>query len=182
MLIKIVTRNIDLADSTKETIKERLEDKLSKFFKDDVTATVTINGQKNNLKTVEVSIPFDLAMLRGEESSESITKAINLVVEKLERQIRKQKTKLSRRNHSSSLKIEELMGTLGSVIPEIEEEENKIVKRKKFEVRMMYSDEAILEIELIGHNFFVFRNADTEKVNVLYKRKDGNYGLIEPEF
>ncbi|MBE6055430.1 sigma 54 modulation/S30EA ribosomal C-terminal domain-containing protein, partial [Clostridium sp.] len=102
---------------------------------------------------------------------------IDMVIDKLERQIRKQKTKLQRKIHDGSLRFQ--------YIPDYESGENKetqIVKTKKFAMKPMSSEEAVLQMELLVHNFFVYQNADTEEVNVIYRRKDGNYGLIEPEF
>jgi putative sigma-54 modulation protein len=104
-------------------------------------------------------------------------KSLDLVEDKLERQIRKQKTRLSRK-HGGSLRF----GELGSVEDNTAEEEHgKLVKVKKFGIKPMNSEEAILQMDLIGHNFFVYEDADSGKVNVIYKRKDGDYGLLEPE-
>ena len=105
-------------------------------------------------------------------------KSLDLVEEKLERQIRKQKTRLARRNNGS-FKFAELNDPASKIN---EEDEGKLVKVKKFGVKPMNSEEAILQMDLLGHNFFVFQDADTSKVNVVYKRKDGDYGLLEPEF
>jgi putative sigma-54 modulation protein len=103
--------------------------------------------------------------------------SIDLVLDKLEKQIRKQKTKLLKRNNSESLRFQFIPDDKGE-----DEEEHKIVRTKKFAMKPMSSEEAVLEMELLGHNFFVYRDAENGEVNVVYKRRDGNYGLIEPEF
>ena len=105
-------------------------------------------------------------------------KSLDLVEDKLERQIRKQKTRLSRK-HSGSLRF----GEINNIdLKSEEEEEGKLVRVKKFGVKPMNSEEAILQMDLLGHNFFVYQDADSSKVNVIYKRKDGDYGLLEPDF
>lgn len=103
--------------------------------------------------------------------------SIDLVVDKLERQIRKQKTKLLRRNNSESLRFQCIPDEL-----EKDKQEQKIVRTKKFAIKPMSSEEAVLQMELLGHSFFVYQDAENGEVNVVYKRRDGNYGLIEPEF
>jgi putative sigma-54 modulation protein len=137
----------------------------------------TLSVTKNR-HVIEVTIPFGGAFLRAEEATDDMYTSIDAVVDKMERQIRKQKTKLERRNYSDSLKY--------AVIPDINDEERekeaKIVKTKRFAIKPMSAEEAVLQMELIGHNFFVFQDADSSVVNVVYKRKDGDYGLIEPEF
>lgn len=131
--------------------------------------------QKNRHK-VEVVIPFNGVLLRAEEITDDMYKSIDRVEEKLERQIRKQKTKLSKRINNQ-LKFSEIATDNFD-----EDYEGELVKTKKFAVKPMNVDEAILQMELIGHNFFVYKDADTNNVSVLYKRKDGNYGLLEPEY
>ncbi|STA91436.1 SSU ribosomal protein S30P [Clostridium cochlearium] len=156
---------------------EKKLEKLDKYFKPDIEAQVTLSVEKNR-QIIEVTIPFNGVILRGEEANEDMYASIDLVIDKLERQIRKQKTKLQKRMHGDSLRFQ--------FIPDYEgdksKEESKIVKTKRFAMKPMSSEEAVLQMELIGHNFFVFENGDTGEVNVIYKRKDGNYGLIEPEF
>ena len=139
-------------------------------------AKATLSIQKNR-QIIEVTIPFNGVILRGEESTSDMYKSLDLVEDKLERQIRKQKTRLSRK-HDGSVRF----GEIGdSDIKSVEEDEGQLVRVKKFGVKPMNSEEAILQMDLLGHNFFVFQDADTNKVNVLYKRKDGDYGLLEPE-
>lgn len=174
MKIVISGKNIEVTNALKETVEKKLG-KLEKFFHKDVLANVTLSVQKNR-QIIEVNIPFAGAILRAEEWSIDLYQAIDDVVELLERQIRKHKTKLERRKHSGeTIRFEN--------VTEIEEEfKPKLVKTKRFAIKPMDEEEAILQMELLRHDFFVFRNSDTEEVNVIYKRKDGNYGLIEPTF
>ena len=133
--------------------------------------------QKNN-QIFEVTIPFNGVILRCEETTEDMYKSIDLVEAKLERQIRKQRTKLQRRNNDSLrfTNFEPL------TVEENEEKDGEIVKVKRFNIKPMSPEEAMLQMELIEHNFFVYRDADSNNVNVIYKRKDGNYGLLEPDY
>ena len=118
-------------------------------------------------------------ILRGEEETMDMYTSIDNVVDKLERQVRKYKTRMNRK--IKNLSIKDLAPETNTVAVKEEVDEPKVVKTKRFAVKPMHVDEAILQMELLGHNFFVFLDANTEEVNVLYKRKDGNYGLIEPD-
>ena len=176
MKVTVIAKNIELTQALKEIVQKKIS-KLEKYFEVEVEAKATLSVQKSR-QIIEVTIPFNGAILRGEESTEDMYKSIDLVEDKLERQIRKQKTRLSRRNNGS-LKFAAINdGRLDS----IEEDEGSLVKVKKFGVKPMNSEEAILQMDLLGHNFFVYQDAESSKINVVYKRKDGNYGLLEPEF
>lgn len=176
MKIIIKGKNISITDSLKNAVNKKLS-KLDKYFNPNVEAQVTLSVQKKN-QIVEVTIPFNGVILRGEESNNDMYTSIDLVVDKLEGQIRKQKTKLLKRKRSAdSLKFQ--------FIPDqndTEDEEHKIVRTKRFAVKPMSPEEAVLQMELLGHNFFVYQEARSGEVNVVYRRKDGDYGLIEPEF
>ncbi|AKN33324.1 hypothetical protein Ccar_21850 [Clostridium carboxidivorans P7] len=175
MRITVSGKNIEVTSALRNTVERKLS-KLEKYFNPDVEVYATLSVQKNR-QIVEVTIPFNGIILRGEEENDDMYASIDLVVDKLEGQIRKQKTKLQRRTHSDSLKFQ--------FIPDLEpkdKEESKIVKTKRFAIKPMSSEEAVLQMELLGHNFFVYKDAENGEVNVVYKRKDGNYGLIEPEF
>ncbi|KAJ48755.1 putative sigma-54 modulation protein [Clostridium tetanomorphum] len=175
MRITVAGKNIEITNALRGVVEKKLE-KLDKYFNPDVEAHATLSVQKNR-QIIEVTIPFNGVILRGEEVNEDMYASIDLVVDKIERQIRKQKTKLQKRNHGDSLKFQ--------FIPDNDEKEllePRIVKTKKFAVKPMSDEEAVLQMELLGHNFFVYESADSGEVNVVYKRKDGNYGLIEPEF
>lgn len=164
-----------VTDAIKNYTMEKL-DRLNKYFTDeDMTANV-LTRVRGNKQIVEVTIPTDKFILRSEESHDDLYAAIDLVSDKLERQIRKNKTKLKKQNKVNN-KYEYL--NFDYEIKDNEEENNKIVKRKKFDTKPMDEEEAILEMELLGHNFFVYKDMHTDKVNILYKRDDGNYGIIE---
>ncbi|SHJ76261.1 putative sigma-54 modulation protein [Hathewaya proteolytica DSM 3090] len=174
MKIKLVGKNIEITEGLREAVDKKLC-KLDKYFKEEVAATVAMEVQKG-IHKVEVTIPFSGGMLRSEEANDDMYKSIDLIIDKLERQIRKQKTKLQRKLHSEFLDF--------GAIPEYSsqgEEESKIVRTKRFAMKPMMAEEAVLQMELLGHNFFVYMDADSSEVNVVYKRKDGHYGLIEPD-
>ena len=163
-----------VTDSIKEYVENKL-DKLNKYFtEDDLTANV-LTKIRGNKQIVEVTIPTDKFILRSEEANDDLYAAIDLVSDKLERQIRKNKTKLNKQNKVNN-KYEYF--NFDFEIEQDEEEDNKIVKRKKIDTKPMDEEEAILEMELLGHNFFVYRDMHTNDVCVIYKRNDGNYGLI----
>lgn len=153
--------------------------RLNKYFKDgEINANVLLKVRGNSQK-IEVTIPTDRFILRSEEEDKDLYAAIDLVTDKLERQIRKNKTRLNKQNIDNKYRQFNFDYEL------LEEEESSdnelIVKRKKLEMKPMDEEEAILEMNLLGHEFFVYKDMHTNGVNVLYKRKDGNYGLIETE-
>lgn len=176
MKVTVIAKNIELTDALKEIVQKKIS-KLEKYFEANVEARAKLSVQKNT-HIIEVTIPFNGIILRGEEATSDMYKSLDLVEDKLERQIRKQKTRLSRK-HSESLRF----GEINNIeLKQSEEEEGKLVKVKKFGVKPMNSEEAILQMDLLGHNFFVYQDADSNKVNVIYKRRDGDYGLLEPDF
>lgn len=151
--------------------------RLDKYFKqDDIEANVLLKVRGNS-QIIEVTIPTSKFILRSEEESNDLYAAIDLVADKLERQIRKNKTRLNKQNIDN--KFKEL--NFDYVIDSTEEssEDEIIVKRKTIEMKPMDEEEAILEMNLLGHAFFVYKDMHTNQICVLYKRKDGNYGLIE---
>ena len=160
-----------------EAIKDYTETKLGKlekYFKDDDITANVLTRVRGNSQIVEVTIPTDKFILRSEEENDDLYAAIDLVTDKLERQIRKNKTRLNRNIKDS---VKEF--NFDFDIKEEEESKEKIVKRKNIEMKPMDEEEAILEMELLGHSFFVYKDMDTKNICVLYKRKDGDYGLIE---
>ena len=175
MKVTVIAKNIELTQALKEIVQKKIS-KLEKYFEVEVEAKATLSVQKNR-QIIEVTIPFNGAILRSEESTDDMYKSIDLVEDKLERQIRKQKTRLSRKNNGS-LKFAALND---SKVESNEDDEGSLVKVKKFGVKPMDSEEAILQMDLLGHNFFVYQDSESSKVNVVYKRIDGNYGLLEPE-
>ncbi len=176
MNLKHIGKNYNVSDNLKEIAEKKLG-RLDKYFNEDVEAKVTYSQQKNQRK-VEVTIFLSGAVLRAEESTADMYTSIDRVVDSLVSQIRKHKTKLQKRYHSGeTIRFEN--------IPEVEEAEEdapKIVKVKTFGVKPMSVEEAILQMELVGHNFYVFLDGETDLVKVVYKRKDGDYGLLEPAF
>ena len=174
MRVTVIGKNIDVTPALKEVVERKIS-KLDRYFEPDVAARATLTVQKNS-QIFEVTIPSNGVILRCEESTDDMYKSIDLVQAKLERQIRKQRTKLQRRKNESLR-----FSNFDEVISE-EDDQGEIVKVKKFNIKPMSTEEAILQMELVAHNFFVFKDSDTDNVNVVYKRKDGNYGLLEPDY
>ena len=162
-----------ITDAIRDYTKEKLG-KLDKYFKDDDITANVLAKVRGNSQIVEVTIPTSKFILRSEEEHDDLYAAIDLVTDKLERQIRKNKTRLNRNVKES---VKEF--NFDYELPVEEEAKETVVKRKKLEMKPMSEEEAVLEMELLGHNFFVYKDMDTNSVNVLYKRKDGDYGLIE---
>lgn len=177
MNLILSAKNILLTDGLKTAVEKRIS-KLGKYFNGDVDVHVTLSVEKTR-HIIEVTIPFNGIILRGEEVSQDMYTSIDDVVNKIERQIRKQKTRLKRRIHDDTLKF-----TAATLFEEDDEkvDDGKLVRNKRFNLKPMNQEEAILQMELLGHDFFVYKNDITLETNVVYKRKDGNYGAIEPEF
>ena len=176
MRIKITGRNIDLTEGLKSAVEEKLN-KLERYFTPDTDAYVTLSVEKERQK-VEVTIPMKGNIIRSEQVSNDMYVSIDLVEEVIERQLKKYRTKLvtKQQNVTSVFKQEFLEEQ------SVEDEEIKINRVKKFDMKPMYPEDACVQMELLGHDFFVFVNAETEDVNVVYKRKGNTYGLIEPEY
>jgi len=174
MNINVRGKNFQITPALKDHVERRIG-KLGRFFDTDQEAQVTLTVEKDRHK-VEVTMPLNGYLLRGEEETGDMYASIDLVIDKLEKQVEKYKTRVSRKIRDASIRE---MPPLSEIA---EEEEPQLVRTKRFALKPMPVEEAIMQMNLIGHSFFVFSNADTEEVNVVYKRKDGNYGLIEPEF
>ena len=162
-----------ITDAIRDYTEEKLG-KLDKYFKDDNVTANVLAKVRGNSQIVEVTIPTSKFILRSEEEHDDLYAAIDLVTDKLERQIRKNKTRLNRNVKES---VKEF--NFDYELPMEEEAKETVVKRKKLEMKPMSEEEAVLEMELLGHSFFVYKDMDTDSINVLYKRKDGDYGLIE---
>ena len=175
MRFTITGRNIEVTQGLREAVEDKLG-KLDRFFAPATEAVVRLSVQKD-IQKIEVTIPVKGHIIRAEESSSDMYVSIDLVEEILERQLKKYKNKLIDKKQSAHSFSEAFLQEDASA-----EEEIQIVKSKKFAVKPMDPEEACVQMELLGHNFYVFLNADTEEVNVVYKRKGGTYGLIEPEF
>ena len=174
MRIEIRGDKLKITDSIKSQIEEKLG-KLDQYFNqpEEIKAYVVVRV-KNNEQIIEVTIPTPKFTLRSETAHEDLYAAINLSVDKLERQIRKNKTKLKKK-FKDALRYE-MMEDIEEQEPE---EESLISKRKTIDLKPMDEEEAILQMELLGHDFFIFKNVDTENISVVYKRKDGRYGIID---
>lgn len=163
-----------ITDSIKEYIETKFG-KLDKYFKEPNLFANVLVKVRGKSQIIEVTIHTDKFILRSEEEHEDLYAAIDLVTDKLERQIRKNKTKLKKQNINNKFKE----FNLDYEVKDEEEENNKIVKRKTINMKPMDEEEAILEMELLSHEFFVYKDRNLDEVCVLYKRKDGNYGIIE---
>ena len=175
MKITITGRNLSLTDGLKNGVEKKLG-KLDKFFQAETPCNVTLSTQKD-MQKIEVTIPVKGSVIRAEEATEDMYQSIDLVVDVLERQIRKYKNKLIQRHQAGSDFSSEFIDEK----PSQDEEEIKIVRTKHIDLKPMTAEEACLQMELLGHSFFVFQDGNTGKVNVDYKRKANSYGLIEPE-
>lgn len=171
----IVGRNIEVTPGLRAAVEEKIG-KLDKYFNPDTEVHVTLSVEKDRQK-IEVTIPVKGSIIRSEQVSNDMYVSIDLVEEVIERQLKKYRTKLvtKQQNASAVFKQEFLDGAAD------EDEEIKIIRTKKFSMKPMYPEDACVQMELLGHDFFVFINAETEDVNVVYKRKGNTYGLIEPE-
>ncbi len=179
MKISIRGDKIKVTDSMNNYVTEKLK-KIDKYLDnpDEVKANVVVKIEKTGQK-VEITIPLKTFILRAEETGEDIYAAVDVITDKIERQIRKNKTKLA----SQAKKTRDVKGFAFSSIEEIkdDEEDNKIVKRKKIGVKPMSEEEAILQMELVDHDFYLFMDEETMKPKLVYKRKDDQYGIIETE-
>ena len=177
MRYTITGRNIEITDGLKKAVEEKLH-KLGKYFTEDTEAKITLSVQKEAHK-IEVTIPTKQGLIRAEEVSEDMYVSIDKVEDIIERQIKKFKNKLVDRKQSGVSFSELFINEEDSDVEE--EDEIKIVKTKRFSIKPMDPEEACLQMELLAHDFYVFRNAISDEICVVYKRKDGKYGIIEQE-
>ena len=170
-------QKLEVTESIKSYIEEKIG-KLDKYFEnsEELTATVVVRVRGKE-QIVEVTIPSKKIILRAEESNEDLYASIDLVSDKLERQIRKNKTKI--RSKKSKVNYESFI--VDFEVEKEEENENLIVKRKELDTKPMSEEEAVLQMDLLGHNFYMFRNIKTDEISIVYKRKNGGYGMIEHE-
>ena len=178
MELKIRGDKIKITQSMKDYIEEKLS-KLDKYLEksNDVCANVMVKVRGHEQK-VEITIPLKSFILRSEEIQEDFYAAVDKTIDKLERQIRKNKTSLMAKHEKASFDF-----NFDSIVVEKKEEkdQNKVVKRKVIEVKPMSEEEAIIQMELLGHEFFMYKDSETMEAAVVYKRKDGNYGVLEAE-
>lgn len=172
MRINIRAKDFEVTDSIKSYIEEK-SSKLNKYIsKEDMELNVLLSGNKNTNYSVEFTLNTGNLYIRAEEKNADLYAGIDLSIDKIERQIIKNKTKLSKRREEIFIYEE---------IEELKSNEKSIVKRKKIELIPMNEEEAILQMELLGHDFFIFKDAESMDIKVLYKRKDENYGLIQED-
>jgi putative sigma-54 modulation protein len=194
MQVIVTGRNIELTDALKSYLLDKLQ-RSQKHFDSDLAVNALLSVAKNpsvaESQTAEVTVKLNGSMIRGEESTANMYASIDLVADKIERQLRKYKTRyyhkgnksISPRNGITLLDVESQTDTDFEVSrePEADEHKPKIVRSKRFPLKPMKPDEACKHMDLLGHDFFMFINSDTDQVNTVYHRRDGNYGLIEPE-
>jgi putative sigma-54 modulation protein len=175
MNINVRGKQFKVTDALKEYAEKRVS-KLGKFSDDFTDVQVTLSVEKERQR-VEVTAPLNGFILRGEEETDDMYSSIDLVMDKLERQmekyrkrIGKKRVKVAKEEPNFLLETDEVM------------DKDRIVKSKRFPAKLMSVDEAVMQMNLIGHTFFVFMNSDTEQMNVVYRRKHGGYGLLEPEY
>ena len=172
MKINIVNLKGEKDKKANEYILKRM-DRIEKYFNDDISAKIVtkLEGKK---KKIEVTIPCKNFIIRSEEARDTLEEAIDIVVDKIERQIRKNKTRMQKKFDKNKIVDISL-----DKIEEDEEEKTAIIKRKVIDTKPMNEEEAILQMNLLNHDFFIFKNVDTNSISIVYKRKDGNYGLID---
>ena len=177
MKITYTARKVNLRDNFKERVEKKLS-KFKKIFSEDAVANVVVTLEKNR-QTVEITIRDNRMVYRAESTQPEMNDALDRVIDILMRQIRKNKTRLEKRIKSGGG-----LDALTAELPEQEaqepEDEYKVVRKKHILVKPISVDEAILEMNMVSHDFFMFINAETDEVNVVYKREDGNYGVLEP--
>lgn len=175
MNVKIIGRKVTLRDNFKTLVSKKLS-RFERIFDEDADATVTVTLERNR-QTVEVTIQQRGMIYRAEATGFEMNDALDQVMQALGRQIRKNKSRLDKQIHSAAL--DDYIAQ-ESLAPE-EDETFEVVRTKHFAVKPMSVEEAILQMNLLGHQFFMFRNTENEEINVVYRRKDGNYGLLEPD-
>ncbi len=174
MNVTISGKNIDVTPGLKTAVLEKLG-KLEKYFTPETTIQVTLSVEKERQK-IEVTIPVKGSIIRSEQVSNDMYVSIDLVEEVIERQLRKYKNKIVDKHQAGGNFQKEYMEN-----DYLENEDIEIIRTKKFDMKPMYPEDACLQMELLGHSFFVFCNAETEQINVVYKRKGNTYGLLEPD-
>jgi len=171
--------NIEVTDAIRNYIEGKLS-KLERYFANvpDANAYVKVKTYQDSRSKIEVTIPLKNVTLRAEERHNDLYAAVDLIVEKLERQVRKHKTKVNRKFRQKGIEQD-----VFPVFPEIEKEEEEpeieIIRSKQFDLKPMDSEEAVLQMNMLGHDFYIFNDAETNGTNIVYRRKDGKYGLIE---
>ena len=175
MRITISGKNIDITEGLRSAVEEKLS-RLEKYFTPETIVNVTLSVTKKRFQKIEVTIPVKGHIIRAEQESDDMYVTIDLVEEVIEAQLKKYRQKLvSQHQNAESFKREFIESATE------DDEEVQIIRSKRFGMKPMFPEDACVQMELLGHAFYVFRNAESDEVNVVYKRKDGHYGLIEPE-
>ena len=175
MNLVISGRNIDITEGLRSAVEDKIG-KLERYFNASTEVHVTLSTEKSRQK-IEVTIPMKGSIIRAEQTSSDMYVAIDLVEEIIERQLRKYKNKLIDKEQAAAQLSKDFLEE-----DAYDDEEIEIIRTKRFAMKPMDPEEACVQMELLGHNFFVFRNGETDEVNVVYKRKGNTYGLIEPDF
>lgn len=172
--------NISVTDAIRNYIEDKLS-KLERYFTNvpDTNAHVKIKTYQDGKSKVEVTIPLKNVTLRAEERHEDLYAGVDLIVEKLERQVRKHKTKVNRKFREKGIEKEVFPSLPEADVSEEKEDDIEIIRSKQFDLKPMDAEEAVLQMNLLGHDFYIFNDAETNDTNIVYKRKDGKYGLIE---
>ena len=177
MKYNITGRNLDVTDDLRSYVEKKFS-KLSNYFSDETELFVTLSKTRGDEK-VEVTIPMKGTTVHAEETSQDMYASIDMLEEIVERQLRRNRKKLIER-YQNAPSFSEFF-TEDASDEDVEEETTRIVRSKRFAIKPMDPEEACFQMDMLGHSFYVFYNAETDLVSVVYKRKDGNYGLIEPE-
>ncbi|HHY45705.1 MAG TPA: ribosome-associated translation inhibitor RaiA [Firmicutes bacterium] len=172
-------KNLDLTPALKAYAEKKVR-KIQKFFENEIVGAQVVFGVEKGLHTVDITVQVNGLLLKGEETTGDMYASIDSAVDNIERQIRKYKTRINRKLRQLGTRLVDAAFAHGDEEEDLAEPQ--IVKTKRFAIKPMSVEEAIMQMDLLGHDFFVFSNAETEEVNVVYRRRDGNYGLIEPEF
>ncbi|GGA67236.1 ribosome hibernation-promoting factor, HPF/YfiA family [Ornithinibacillus halotolerans] len=181
MKFNIRGENLKVTEAIRDYVEKKIS-KLEKYFENPLTSDVHVNlSVYNDKQRIEVTIPMTSLLLRAEVEHADLYAAIDLVVDKLERQIRKYKTKVNRKSRQNGIPKVVPLADLADQTDDIESDDIEIVRTKRFDLKPMDSEEAVLQMDMLGHAFYVFQNAVSGDTNVVYRRKDGKYGLIEPK-
>ena len=172
MNVTVNAKKMQINQSFTEYAQERLDAKLDKFFGDEAEAKLMLTERKGNIE-LELTVRYNQMLFRAEQTAVDKTDALDAAIDKIIRQIRKNKTRLEKRLKDSAFK-QEFQDT-------VEEADISVIRTKKFKLRPMTSEEAILQMNMLGHDFFMFRNAATGEINVVYKRDDEGYAVLEPD-
>ncbi|TDM03677.1 ribosome hibernation-promoting factor, HPF/YfiA family [Macrococcus carouselicus] len=172
--------NIEVTEAIRNYIEEKLS-KLERYFTNvpDANAHVKVKTYQDSRSKIEVTIPLKNVTLRAEERHDDLYAAIDLIVEKLERQVRKHKTKVNRKFREKGMEKDVFPAFPETEKDEEPENEIEIIRSKQFDLKPMDSEEAVLQMNMLGHDFYIFNDAETNGTNIVYRRKDGKYGLIE---